>query len=332
MSYFPHLADGFGQLCEELKGQQALVLGHARPDGDCIGAQIALSRLFAKHGVAVEALNADQTPEALAFLSEAAPVGTLAPASLDGRPLVFVDCADERRIGPNASRWIEGADLRGNIDHHLSNTEFARLNVVDSTSAATCEIIAGLAFDFGMEVDAVTAQALLTGIMTDTGRFGYIATSSRVFSICSRLVESGAKPHVTAQSLYENEPISRVKLLQRYLGSLRQEFGGRLGIGILRSQDFLDTGATNEQTEGFVDFARALRGAKVGLYLEERPRTVKASLRAESADYRVDLIAKQFGGGGHACAAAFSSDRPIDELEKELVAAIGERIHELREA
>ncbi len=289
-----------------------------------------MTRLLRQRGISARALNADPLPESLSFLQGDVELEPLRRETLDVEAqLVFVDCADERRVGSEASALFAGRALLGNIDHHISNTEYASCNVVDSASAATCEIIAGLAYDFGWSIDAPTAQALLTGIMTDTGRFSYVATSSRVFELCARLVECGARPHVAAQSLYSNEPFSRLKLLQRFLGTLRTEFDGKLGVGKLSQQDFLDTGSSYEETEGFVDFTRAVRGAKVGLYLEERKTTVKASLRSESADYRVDLIAKAFGGGGHACAAAFSAEVSIEELEPAVIAAIGIRIKEL---
>lgn len=329
MSYFPELAERFSELFASIANDRVLVLGHARPDGDCIGSQVALVRLLRSQGVDAVALNADPVPEALSFLLSETMVEELSQESLDGSPLLFVDCADERRIGPNASTLIEGFNYLGSIDHHISNTDYAKLNIVDAGAAATCEIIAGLAFDFGWDVDALTAQCLLTGIMTDTGRFGYAATSARVFDLCSKLVECGARPQVTAQSLYGNEPFSRLKLLQRFLSSLRTEFDGRLGVGKLVQSDFLDTEAKYEETEGFVDFTRSIRGAMVGVYLEERKTTVKASLRAEDAAFRVDLIAREFGGGGHACAAAFSTDMTLDEVEPKIVEAIGRRIEEL---
>lgn len=328
MSYYPQLAETFGGLLDSIKEREVLVLGHARPDGDCIGSQIALTRLLQQNGVNAFALNADPVPEALNFLNGDVQVGQLTKESFNGSFLLFVDCADEHRVGVAASKSIAGETFVGNIDHHISNTNYATHNLVESNSAATCEILAGLAFDMEWTIDAPTAQALLTGIMTDTGRFGYPATSSRVFELSGRLVNCGARPHVAAQSLYENEPFSRLKLLQKFLATLRTEFNGKLGLGFLKRQDFLDTEATSEQTEGFVDFTRSIRGVKIGLYFEERKTTVKASLRAESAEYRVDQIAKSFGGGGHACAAAFSSDLSIEELEPKIIEAVGKRLAE----
>ncbi len=329
MSYFPRLAETFSELLASVANDRVFVLGHARPDGDCVGAQIALARLLRGYGVDAVALNADPIPKALGFLLGETKIEPLVAPALDGRPLLFVDCADERRVGPKSSQLIADCNFLASIDHHISNTRFARMNLIEPSTAATCEIIAGLAFDFGLAVDATTAQALLTGIMTDTGRFGYAATSARVFELCSRLVQCGARPEVSAQPLYENQPFSRLKLLQRFLGALRTEFDGKLGVGTVARQDFVDTASCYEETEGFVDFTRSIEGVVIGLYLEERRTTVKASLRAVDSSYRVDLIAKQFGGGGHAAAAAFSFEGSIAEVESPLITAIGNRIQEV---
>lgn len=329
MGFFPQLAGAFQELVDRLEGARACVIGHARPDGDCVGAQIAMTRLLQNRGIEARALNIDPVPKAMRFLKDYSLIDSLDETSLDGGALVFVDCADEFRVGMGARHLVENRSIEGNIDHHISNTRFSECDIVDEGAAATCEMIAGMAFDLDWAIDADTAQALLTGIMTDTGRFGYLATSSRVFQICGKLVESGAQPHVTAQALYENEPVSRLKLLQRFLDSLRVLHGGSLGVGVLKQRDFLDTNAIYEETEGFVDYARGIEGVKIGVYLEERKTMVKASLRSESFAYRVDGIAKSFGGGGHACAAAFSSNRPLEEVKSKLLSEIEARLTEI---
>lgn len=329
MSYYPQLAETFSELFASVANDRVLILGHARPDGDCIGSQLALTRLLRSEGVDAVALNADPVPEALSFLLTDTPVGKLSAGSLDGSSLLFVDCADEVRVGPKASQLIAGSNYLGNIDHHISNTKYAHFNIVESGSAATCEILTGLAFDFGWEIDALTAQCLLTGIMTDTGRFSYAATSSRVFDLSARLVECGARPELISQSLYENVPICRLELLQRFLATLRVTGNGKIGSGKLLHQDFLDTGAEYEHTEGFVDYTRAIRGVKIGVYFEQRKNTVKGSFRAETPDYRMDLLARQFGGGGHASAAAFSTEEPLEEIEPKVLAAVEKRITEV---
>ncbi len=332
MSYYPQLAERFSELFASIANDRVLVLGHARPDGDCVGSQLALTRLLRAEGVDAVAYNADAVPDALSFLMTDTRIEKFSAEALDGSPLLFVDCADELRIGPKSSQLIEGSNLLGNIDHHISNTDFAHFNLVESKSAATCEILAGLAFDFGWEVDPLTAQCLLTGIMTDTGRFSYAATTSRVFELSARLVDCGARPVITAQSLYENEPMCRLELLQRFLARLTTLCDGKLGTGYILHQDFLDTGAKHEHTEGFVDYTRSIEGVKIGVYFEQKKTTVKGSFRAESAEYRVDQLARQFGGGGHACAAAFSTDEPLDEVRPKVFAAIEQRLAEVEAA
>ncbi|MBD5779949.1 DHH family phosphoesterase [Pelagicoccus sp. NFK12] len=331
MSYFPQLAERFSELFASIANDRVLVLGHARPDGDCIGAQLGLVRLLRSEGVDAVAYNADPVPDALSFLMEETGIEKFSAEALDGSSLLFVDCADEGRIGPKSSKLIEGSNYLGNIDHHISNTNFAHFNLVEPTSAATCEIIAGLAFDFGWDVDPLTAQCLLTGIMTDTGRYSYAATTSRVFELSARLVDCGARPVTTAQSLYENEPMCRLELLQRFLATLTTRCDGKLGTGYVLHKDFLDTGAKYEHTEGFVDFTRSIEGVKIGVYFEEKKSTVKGSFRAESAAYRVDKLARQFGGGGHACAAAFSTDASLDEIQPRVFAAIEQRLAEVEQ-
>ncbi|MBK1875247.1 DHH family phosphoesterase [Pelagicoccus mobilis] len=328
MSYFPQLAEGFSELFASIANDRVLVLGHARPDGDCIGSQLALTRLLRAEGVDAVALNADPVPDALSFLIQETPVLNLRQ-NLDESSLLFVDCADEGRVGPKSSKAIANHNFLGNIDHHISNTKYAHFNLVDSKAAATCEMIAGLAFDFGWDVDPLTAQCLLTGIMTDTGRYSYAATSRRVFELSGRLVDCGARPVTTAQALYENEPLCRLELLQRFLATLQTKCDGQLGVGKVMYQDFLDTGATYEHTEGFVDYTRSIRGVKIGVYLEQRESTVKGSFRAEHADYRVDTLAREFGGGGHACAAAFSSGESLSEIEPKVLAAVERRLGEV---
>jgi len=328
MSYFPQLAEGFSELFASIANDRVQVLGHARPDGDCIGSQLALARLLRAEGVDAVALNADPVPEALSFLTRETPILNLRE-NLDESSLLFVDCADEGRVGPLSSKAIANHNFLGNIDHHISNTKYSHFNLVDAKAAATCEILAGLAFDFGWDVDPITAQCLLTGIMTDTGRYSYAATTKRVFELSGRLVDCGARPVTTAQALYENEPICRLELLQRLLATLRTECEGEIGTGKLMYQDFLDTGAKYEHTEGFVDYTRAIRGVKIGIYFEQRKSTVKGSFRAEHADYRVDQLAHQFGGGGHACAAAFSTDEPLEVIEPKVLAAIEQRLGEV---
>ena len=209
--FYPELAAAFGRLLTAVAGRKVAVVGHARPDGDCIGSQVALARVLAARGLEVICVNADPVPARLQFLTGGTPflrTDELLLRSDDFAP-IFVDCADHARPGERLKARF--AAPVGNLDHHLSNAGYAAVNLVDSASAATCEILAGLIFDRGLAVDAAAAQALYTGILTDTGQFRFNSTSRRCFVLAGELVARGASPAVAGHELYERESLGKLQ-------------------------------------------------------------------------------------------------------------------------
>ena len=306
-----------------LTGRRVAVVGHARPDGDCIGSQIALARVLRARGLDVVCVNADPVPRRLEFLVPGMTFLRTDDVLQDSTDYaaIFVDCADHARPGERLkARFPQPV---ANIDHHLSNTGYAELNLVDSASAATCEILAGVFMDCDLPVDAATAQGLYTGILTDTGQFRFTSTTRRTFLLAADLLSRGANPTQAGFELYERESVGKLNLLQCYLSSLTMECGGRLCIGVLPAGVFERTGSTAEDTEGLVDYARSIDGVDVGVLIEERPDgSVKASLRGKDPVYRLDRIAAQFSGGGHACAAGLNLKTDTQDFRARLIAAV----------
>ncbi len=325
--FYPELSLRFAQFLKGIRGRKIAVIGHARPDGDCIGSQIALARVLATLGHEVTCVNADVVPRRLQFLVPQMPFIRTDEALRDPTDYaaVFVDCADHSRAGERLKARFPAPV--GNIDHHLSNIGYAETNLVDSGSAATCEILAGVFFDNNLTVDAQAAQGLYTGILTDTGQFRFTSTTRRTFLLAAELMARGAKPTEAGFELYERETTGKLQLLQRFLASLRMECDGRVCIGVLPNGVFEATGSTAEDTEGLVDYARCIDGVDVGVLIEERQDgSVKASLRAKDPAYRLDRIAAQFSGGGHACAAGLSLKGRADDFRERLVAALAAQI------
>lgn len=290
-------------MLEKLAGKTIAVVGHARPDGDCIGSQVSLARVLRNLGHSVICVNADPVPRLLQFLTVDMPFLKADAVQRDAVAL-FVDCADHARPG-------EAARLRfprpfANIDHHLSNIGYAEHNFVDPSAAATCEMLAGFFLDQQLPIDEITAQALYTGIVTDTGQFRFSSTSRKTFLLAAELVSRGAQPSAVSLELFERESPGKIQLLQRFLSSLQMECGGRVCIGLLPRGVFEQTGTRPEDTEGLVDYARSIDGVEVGVLIEERQDGLKASLRGKDPAYRLDQIAAQFNGGGHACAAGLN--------------------------
>jgi len=325
--YYPELAAGFSRLLTSLAGCKVAVIGHARPDGDCIGSQVALARVLAAKGIDVICVNADPVPRRLEFLVRGMRFFRTDEvlASNEERAAILVDCADHARPGERLkARYPAPVAV---IDHHLSNTGFAAFNLIDRSSAATCEILTGILLDLGLSIDAVSAQALFAGILTDTGQFRFSATSRRCFVLAGELVDRGAKPAEAGYELYERESQGKLRLLQHFLASLKLECGGRACIGTLPAGIFESTGATAEDTEGLVDYARCIDGVEIGALVELRADgSVKASLRAKEPALRVDQLAALFGGGGHACAAGLNVKSGTGNFYSRLVAAMAERL------
>jgi phosphoesterase RecJ-like protein len=325
--FYPELSGAFQALLKAVAGKPVAVVGHARPDGDCIGSQVALARVFAARGSAAVCVNPDPVPRRLAFAAggmkfiRTDEALLLSPETL----AVFVDCADHARAGERLKeRFPRPA---GSVDHHLSNAGFAKVNIVDSNSAAACEILAGLFIDAGLPIDASTAVALYVGIVTDTGQFQFNSTSQRCFVLAGELVARGASPPDAGYELYERESEGKLKLLQLFLASLTMECGGRVCVGTLPSGVFEATGTTAEDTEGLVDYARSIDGVEIGVLIEERPDGgVKASLRAKDPLCRLDLVAGMFGGGGHACAAGLNQKEDAGTFRARLLDALRERL------
>jgi phosphoesterase RecJ-like protein len=301
---YPHLSEAFTGLLVACAGQRVVVVGHARPDGDCIGSQVALARLLRARGIDAVCCNPDAVPRRLEFLVTDTPFVPLAVALTEGRVAIFVDCADRNRA-TEAFAAAFPAPL-GNIDHHLSNPGYAAINLVDTASAATAEILAGLARDAGLTTDPATANALLTGIATDTGQFRFAATGARTFRLAADLVEAGADAAAMGLQLYERETFGKMQLLQRFLASLETFAHGRVCLGLLPDGIYAETGTSVEDTEGLVDYARSIEGVEIGVLVEVRGEAIKASLRAKDPAFRVDRLAALFGGGGHACAAGLN--------------------------
>lgn len=303
MAYFPEISSAFQKFAQALRGQKVAVLGHKRPDGDCIGSQVALTRVLSQMGIQAQAHNSDMIPRLLREFVGDTPFLERSRKPEEVPVAIYVDCADHLRVGDDLAKCFPKPFL--NIDHHPSNTLFAEHNLVVPTACATAHILAGIFLDNNITIDPITAQALYLGIATDTGQFSYPATTAEVFEICKILVDRGASPAQTAEYVHQRETIQKLELTRRFLDSLKLEDSGRICIGCLRSNDFKETQTLAEDAEGLVDLTRSIGGVEVGVYLQEQAEGVKGSLRAKDPRMRLDLFAKQYNGGGHFCAAGF---------------------------
>ena len=324
--FYPEFSPRFATAINALDSP-IVVLGHAHPDGDCIGSQVALCRLLQALGKDATAVNNNKAPRILAPFIGDTPYLLPEQYKTADTTAVACDCADLARMGKVLSKQFP--DTAIGIDHHITNKGYSTENFIDSSSAATCEILAGMIFDCDMPMDITTADALYVGIITDTGMFRFPSTTNRVFKIASRLLDVGVQPSRISNLIYESESPAKIKLLQHFLASMQLEFNGRICIGTLPEGTYDACGAETDDSEGLVDYARCIDGVDIGVLLEEHGPMVKGSLRAKVPEMRVDQIAALFGGGGHACAAGFSTEGTIEKFYSELSECIKSHLQKI---
>lgn len=322
-------AEALKSVLRTLKGRKAAVLGHMRPDGDCIGSQVALCRMLTAAGVDAVCVNRDRVPPNLSAYARGVTFIRGTDYGENDRLAVAVDCADASRIGTELlARFPEG--LLGNVDHHASNPGYAVHNAVVKDAAATCHVLAACAEMIGLEVDAATAKALHLGILTDTGRFSYSSVSPELLELTARLLRKGADPAEANFRVFEQESRGKLALTQRFLASLRFHDGGRICSGEIRQADYAATGTTKEDKEGLVEFPRSVEGVEVAVLLEEGADGIRGSLRGRDPRLRLDQLAGKLNGGGHMLAAGFnmlgcSLDRDRDRIIGQVIEHVRER-------
>jgi phosphoesterase RecJ-like protein len=295
-----------------------LIVTHENPDGDALGSILAMK-------LALDQLGKDS----VMYLYGEAPLPTeysfmplaelrrLLPDGWRERVLLALDCANERRIGPEPEP-LKGAPLVVDIDHHHDNSRFGGVNLIVPNASSTGEVLRDVFEALGVEITPDIAEALYIALVTDTGRFQYSNTTPKALRLAAELVEAGADVHRVFRGVYETVQFAKLKLLARALERAQIYDGGRLVVSYLLRTDFTDIGAAEAYSEGIIDFLRAVEGADMAALIREPPRSDgparRVSLRASNDELDVSAIARKSGGGGHRQAAGFSSDASIEEI------------------
>jgi phosphoesterase RecJ-like protein len=295
-----------------------LVVTHESPDGDALGSMLAATlglRELGKDAV-MHLAGEGPLPGEFGFL----PLGDLrrdVPPDVEERVLFALDCANERRLGPDPS-VLERAKFVLDVDHHHDNNRFGDVNLIVADASSTAEIVRDLLAELDVGLTPSIAEALYVGLVTDTGRFQYTNTTPKALRLAAELVESGADLHGIFREVYETVQFAKLKLRARALDRAQLYEGGRLLASYLLRTDFAEVGAEEPYSEGIIDDLRQVAGtelvALVREPLSDSGPTHKVSLRSSRDEVDVSAIARQMGGGGHRQAAGFSSDRSLEEI------------------
>ncbi len=295
-----------------------LVTTHENPDGDALGSMLAVT--LALHALGKDAsmylTGTAPTPGEYRFLDLAGLTRVL-PTDAGERVLLAVDCANERRIGPDLDP-VERTKLVIDIDHHHDNSRFGDLNLIVDDASSTAEIVRDILRTLDVPLTPEIAEALYVGLVTDTGRFQYTNTTPKALRLAAELVEAGADVHGVFRYVYETVQFAKLKLLARALERAQPFEGGRLVVSYLLKDDFPAVGAEEPYSEGIIDSLRAVEHSEMVALIREPPRSEgpsrRVSLRSSHDEVDVSAIAAKAGGGGHRQAAGFSSELSIAEI------------------
>ena len=301
--------------------QTFCVVGHVRPDGDCIGSQLALAYALRNEGKTVTCWNQDSLPQKYKFLNAE---GLLEKPRRGEKfdCVIATDCASFERLG-RAGECIGDRKVLINIDHHESNPRYGDVNWVSPREPSTGELIYRLLKVARWPVSKPMADCLFTAVSTDTGSFQYPTTRPGTFHAGAELVARGANLAKICDEVYQSYPLSRAKLLKHVYSKFRLTANDRVAWFWLKKADFTRTGAESDDTEGLIDHIRAIEPVVVACVFEEvEPELTRISLRSKSAKVNVNEIAAQFGGGGHPAAAGARINGSPLSAQRRVLAAI----------
>jgi phosphoesterase RecJ-like protein len=303
-----------------LNADRVTAICHENPDGDTLGAAIAIAIAAERLGKQAEVVSGDPPPPFLAVLPRIDRVRS-AP-QLEPDLAVVVDTGDLKRTGRIAAEhadWLSRSRI-ANIDHHVSNPGFGAANWVDPAAAATCEMVALMLPSLGVSLDAELATALLTGIVQDTHTFAHPNATPRTLRVAADLVEAGADLSRLNRAVYADKPFSTLALWGLMLAGIGQRCDGRIVHASMTMEMLAQTGEQPTASEGFVDLLASTRDADITvLFKQAEPGSTRVSVRTTE---RADAVAitSAFGGGGHARAAGCTVEEPLEEARERVLA------------
>ncbi len=304
-----------------------MILSHRNPDGDAIGASLALQGYLELNGHDVQVVLPSDWPVVYGFLKGVHDV-IIFDRDRDGAINVInkagviflldlnaIDRIDE--MGPAVTKSIAAKLL---IDHHLDPEDIADWVLSDPSASSTAELIYEFIKMLGEEgrITKEIAEALFTGIITDTGSFRF-ATNSRVFRICADLKEKGVDDNKLQNLIFNSMSEKQLRLIGHCLAN-RMELIPEYKTGIihLTQEDFKDYSIGRGDTEGIVNYVLMLRSMRIAVFITDQNNVVKLSFRSKGNVSVQELAREYFGGGGHKNASGGSSKKSLPEVIREV--------------
>lgn len=301
-----------------LKGQpKIIILTHANPDGDAIGSAMGLYMGLKGAGHKVDVACVDPCPEEFSYIAHLDKLKQdFSPDDYDA--VWFVDCGNKKltRFQDDKPEILGDDMVKINVDHHPSNDNWGELNFVITDVASASMIVYQILKALKYKISANCANALMTGIYTDTGGFMHQNTTPLAYQYAAELIKLGANPQHVAQKVFHTYDFRTLKLWGKVLQNLHVTSDGAAIVGV-EEKDYESLGCTRQDLASVIDFINSMPEARYSVMLSEDGKgNVKASLRTRKDDVDVKALAEQYGGGGHVKASGFTI--PGGRLEKEV--------------
>jgi phosphoesterase RecJ-like protein len=303
-------------------GQVALAC-HVVPDGDALGSMLALHHVLRAAGIRSVAGFAGPQVVGPHYRDLPGLEMLVDPSDFPAEPEVMVtlDCGSIERLGA-FERPARAARELVVIDHHLSNTGFGSIHLVDPSAAASAVVVARLIEALGLPLNHEAAVCLYAGLVCDTGRFQYESANIEAFELARRLLEFDVPVARLNRALFEEHRLAYLRLVGEILGRATLDEEKAFIWAAVTQADLARFGVSLEETEGVIDFLRQAREAEVSCVLKEASDgSLRVSLRSLGA-VDVSAIAARHGGGGHRFAAGFTASDSVRTVVERIAKAL----------
>jgi phosphoesterase RecJ-like protein len=298
-----------------LSKDKILILTHRSPDGDTIGSGYALAMALRKLGKSVKVDCTDPFPEKYSYFTD-----KLEKLEFDEEFVVSVDIADTKLLGEKLSDYADKIDLC--IDHHGSNTKYAKEYYVEASAAAAAQVIAKLIRLMNVDFDKDIANAIYTGITTDTGCFRYTNVTAETHRIAADMIDCGAESGMINRLMFETKSRSRLEIERRVMDSIQFYLDGRCAIAYATIDMMKESGAVDNDMEGVSSLPRQIEGVMAGITLREKNNgKFKVSVRTTD-ELDASAICANFGGGGHKAAAGCMITGTLNEAIEQIIEVV----------
>lgn len=306
------------------EAKKIVILGHVRPDGDCLGSTLALFGYIRTNFPGKEVrIYLEQPVEKFSYLDGFHAIRTVPDTDFRADLAVALDVSDHSRLG-DFSILFDCAKQTFNVDHHVTNPHFAMETVCIPEASSSCEVLYGLLEE--EKIDIRTASCLYTGIITDSGVFKYAQTSLKTMQIAGALMEKGIPFGEIIDRAYYRKTFVQNQILGKALAKAESHLGGKLICSVITLRDREEFSATAMDLDGIAEQLRLTEGAECAMLVgETEPGVFKLSLRSVH-DVDVSKIASSYGGGGHIRAAGCTVTKNPEGIIREVCEKISEQL------